>query len=226
MSDKGSETVAERGPGFRTIVAAMIAVISVLGAIAAWRAAVVSITAADLNEDGMLELVQREQIRAQMESLVDEDVRLFAEYRTHVVAWDLLLKDAKAQRQRRPELADALEAQAQGELARARALVPFFRASAPALSPDATYDRAFALSNLESLNTDFRELDPDASFARGAREYRRTVNLVLVVALFVASLFFLTLAQFARRQIRGIFAGAGGVVAVLALALFFVFGGI
>lgn len=216
----------ELSPRFRTVVAITIAVVSVLGAIAAWRAAVVSITAADLNEDGMLELVQREQIRTQMESLVDEDVRLFAEYRIHVVAWDLLGKDARAQRRKNPEVADALEAQAQGELARARALIPFFRASAPVLSADATYDRDFALSNLEALNSDFRELDPDASFARGEREYRRTVNLVLVVALFVSSLFFLTIAQFARRQIRGIFAGAGAGVAVLALGLFFVFGGI
>lgn len=216
----------ERGPGFRTIVAILIAVVSVLGAIAAWRSAVISITAADLNEDGMLELVQREQIRAQIEAQVDQDLRLFSRFRTHVVAWDLLQKDADAQRRRRPEVADALESQAQAELAQARALIPFFRASAPELRPDTHYDRAFALENLETLNGSLRELDPEGAFADGEREFARTVNLVLVVALFVASLFFLTLAQFAREQIRGIFAGAGTVVAALALVLFFVFGGL
>lgn len=212
---------------FRTVIAICIAVVSVLGAVAAWRAAVVSIRASDLNEDGMLALVQKEQVRAQLEALVDEDLRLFAEYQEHIKHWKLLQRDARKVRGRNPELAEALNAEAQGELATARAMIPFFRGGNPGLgggTGDVAYDREFVLDNLKVFDPVFRELHPEDSFALARQEHARTVQLVLVLALFVAGLFFLTLAQFAREAIRGIFAGAGIVTALVALGLLVVVG--
>lgn len=218
----------ERGGrwSFRTVIAICIAVVSVLGAVAAWRAAVISIRASDLNEEGMLQLVQKEQVRARLESTVDEDLRLFAEYQTHVRHWQLLKRDARKVRRSNPELSAALNAEAQGELAVARALIPFFRGGTPALGTgaDLAYERDFVLRNLQRTDPVFRELHPETSFALAREEHARTVQLVLVLALFVAGLFFLTLAQFTRVTIRGIFAGAGIVAATLALGLLIVVG--
>jgi hypothetical protein len=218
--------VQERpGRSFRTAVAVAIAIVSVFGAVAAWRASVVSILASDLNEEGLLTLVQKEQVRAQLESLVDEDLRLFAEYQEHIAASRLLRRDAD--RVRNPELAEDLRAQAQGELALARALIPFFRGATPDLGGeegDVAYDRAFVLANLQEFDPTFSELRPGRLFAQARTEHTRTVNLVLVVALFVAALFFLTIAQFARPSNRGIFAVAGGATAAVALTLFVLIG--
>lgn len=214
---------------FRTIVAVLIAVVSALGATAAWRASVVSIRASDLSEDGLLELVQREQIRAQLESQIDEDLRLLAQYQQHVSAWRLLRADAKDVRKSDPELAETLEAQARTEIGLARSLAPFFRTTYPGLGePDGTFefDRDFVLRQLLEFEPAYTDLRPAASFRDSRETYATTVNLVLVVALFIASLFFLTLAQFTAEKIRGLFAGAGVLVALAAAGLFVIFGGL
>jgi hypothetical protein len=214
---------------FRTIVAVLIAVVSALGATAAWRSSVVSIRAGDLTEDGLLELVQREQIRAQLESQIDEDLRLLAQYQRHVNAWRLLRADARAERKSDPDLAETLEAQARTEIGLARALAPFFRTTYPGLGEeDGTFvvDRDFLLRQLLEFEGEYTDLKPEATFRESRDTFTTTVNLVLVVALFIASLFFLTLAQFTGERIRGLFAGAGIVVAMTAIGLFFVFGGV
>lgn len=230
-SDRGTPA-GERsraGGSFRTVVAVLIAVVSTLGAVAAWRASVVSIRASDLVEDGLLELVQREQLRAQMEGKIDEDLRLLAEYQEHLSAWRLLQRDARKVRREDPELARHLEAQAEAEFALVRALRPLFQAGAPDLgTPDGTieYDRDFVFSQLVELEPRFTELRPEETFADAVETHDTNVNLVLVVALFIAALFFLTLAQFTPVRTRGIFAVSGVAVATSALVLFFVLGGL
>lgn len=216
-----------RGWGFRTIVAVLIAIVSALGAVAAWRASVLSIQASDLVEDGLLELVQREQLRAQIESKMSEDLRLLAEYQEHLSAWRLLEEDAERVRGRDPQLAETLEAQAQGELALVRALRPFFRSFAPGLGPPRhaiRYDREFIFNQQVEFTPRYTQLRPEATFADARRAHDRNVRLVLVVALFIAGLFFLTLAQFTSVRIRGIFASAGVTAAAGALVLFLVVG--
>lgn len=224
--DEGSRDAP--GGSFRTIVAVLIAVVSALGATAAWRASVISIRAGDLTEDGLLELVQREQIRAQLESQIDEDLRLLAQYQRHVNAWRLLRADARAERRSDPQLAETLEAQARTEIGLARALAPFFRTTYPGLGEeDGAFevDREFLLRQLLEFQGAYTDLRPEATFRESRETFSTTVNLVLVVALFIASLFFLTLSQFTGERIRGLFAGAGIIVAFTAIGLFFVFGG-
>ena len=222
-------TGGEPSGSFRTIVAVLIAVVSALGALAAWRSSIVSIEAADLAEGGVLELVQKEQIRAQLESQIDEDLRLMAEYQRHVSAWRLLRQDARQVRRQSPELAERLEAQARTEIGLARAMAPFFRTAYFGLGePDGTFelDRDFVLSQLLEFEPRFTDLRPDATFRASRETYAKTVNLVLIVALFIASLFFLTLAQFTGERVRGLFAGAGVVVATAAAGLFLFLGGL
>jgi hypothetical protein len=181
--------------------------------------------AGDLDEQGTQELVLEEQERASIEGLVANDQRLFARYQEHILAWRLLEKQAKAERGKDQELADALAAEAQGELALARSLRGFFQGATPDFGDDegvVAYDRDFVLANLEANNQFLPVLDPQATFQRADEEHDRTIRLVGVFTLIVVALFFLTIAQFAGAAIRGLFAVAGvavGVVGLIAFAL-------
>ncbi len=208
---------------FKTVVAVLIAVTSILGAVVAWRASVSSNAAGDLDEQGTQELVLEEQERASIEGLVANDQRLFARYQEHILAWRLLQKQAEAQRGKDQELADALAAEAQGELALARSLRGFFQGGTPDFGDDegvVAYDRDFVLANLEANNQYLPVLDPQATFRRADEEHDRTVRLVGVFTLVVVALFFLTIAQFAGAAIRGLFAVAGVAVGVAGLIAF------
>jgi hypothetical protein len=220
VSDPDADRPSSR---FRTLVALSMALVSALSAIIAWRAAVVSIRASDLNEDGMLELVQREQIEGRLNSLVQQDLRLFVEYQEHVKAWRLLEADAEQVRPQHPDLSADLDAQARSELALARALRPFFRSIAPDLGNrkgDVEFNGDAALEYLTQTDAGLRQLHPEATFDEAEDEHARVVNLVLTAALMIVALLLLTLAQFGARSIRGIFAWAGGVVAVVGATLF------
>lgn len=210
---------------FRIVVPILIAVVSVLGAVVAMRASQLSIRASDLNETGLLQFVQREQELAAAEAAVDEDLRLLAQYQGHIRAWRLLEEDAGRIREDNPELAEALELQAQGELALARSLRPFFQAQLPDFGDRegvVEYDREEALRFLVEGNQRLQDLRPAETLERAREEHGRTVNLVLTVALFIAALVFLTVAQFASRSIRGAFAVGGVVVALAGVVVFVV----
>ena len=214
---------AEPADRFRTVVAVLIAVTSILGAVVAWRASVSSSDAGDLDEQATQELVLQEQELASIEGLVANDQRLFARYQEHILAWRILLRQADETRQSDVGLADALKAQAAGELALARSLRRFFQGGTPDFGDEegkVVYDREFVMNNLRANNPELAELDPDATFALAEEEHDRTVRLVGVFTLVIVALFFLTIAQFAREAIRGLFAVAGVVVALAGLVLF------
>jgi hypothetical protein len=91
-----------------------------------------------------------------------------------------------------------------------------------ALDKALKFDADAAVKNLLDGDPDYRNLRPDETLAEGARRHQAGVYLVGLVTLFVASLLFLTLAQFTRRRVRGLFAAAGASVALVAAALWVV----
>src|SRR5579864_2248546 len=70
----------------RSVIAISIALVSALGALAAWRATVTSDDAATNDSTYIQQVTQSGQEQARLEALVDQDVRLFALYRGHVEA--------------------------------------------------------------------------------------------------------------------------------------------
>ena len=198
-------------------------VAAVLGAVIAWRGSVVSSEAGDAYDHGIEELIQREQAEAQNESKLLHDLGMHAQYQEHVRAWRVLDQQSDEVRPENAALADDLARQAQERLALARALQPYFLAAAPDLGDDAgevAYDREFVRRYLRSVTPELRELKPDETFAAGRRLNDRVVRLVGLVLLSVIALFFLTLAELTRGQLRVLLAVLGGVVLVGAGGLF------
>jgi hypothetical protein len=206
---------------YGTALAILIAAVSVLGALAAWRASESSIRAADLDEDAMLERAQRLQRIAFLERSVEEDLHLFNLYQTHLRSYRLLSRDAQQARLRAPDQAADLLLLAQGELELARSLLPFFQVDAPAYSGSERleYDQPDVLSHALAEDLELGQLRPETTFRRAREEHRRSVALVLTVMLFVTALFFLTVAQFSDSAwlrpvlgIAGVAIAAGSIV--------------
>jgi hypothetical protein len=200
---------------FKTIVAVLIAVTSILGAIVAWRASESSTAARGVDEQAIQELVLQEQELASIEGLVANDQRLFARYQEHILAWRVLLTQSRATKNQ--DLSDALRSQAFAELSLARSLRRFFQGSVPDFGDEegkVAYDREFVLANLKANDPELRALDPGATFQEAEAEHGRSMLLAAMFTLVVVALFFLTIAQFGRESIRMFFAVAGIVVAI------------
>jgi len=200
----------------RSVIAISIALVSAFGALAAWRATLTSDEAATNDGTYIQQMTQSGQETARLEALVDQDVRLFALYRGHVEAARRLSDEADQLRSSDPKLASSLDAEAQGELAVANTLHGYFQAGSIGPS-DTSYDRQFFLDYQLSHDSELLSLHPAAYLKMGQTLHVRAVLMVGLVAVFVSALFFLTLAQLSRAQLRPLFASVGVAVTVAAL---------
>ncbi|MDQ7828016.1 MAG: hypothetical protein QN122_05400 [Armatimonadota bacterium] len=211
---------------FRTRIALAIAAVSVLGAVAAWHAAVTASAATDLDQQAVQERLRYELRLLEQEGIVNQDLRFAVRYQEHLKAWRLLRR-AAAEARATPPLARALDTQAHAELALARALRPYFRGAQVSFGDgDGTfsYDRAYVLRQNLAHDSVLAELRPDALRVQAERAHLRAWWLVGVVTLFVAALVLLTLAELGGARVRGLFARTGTGLAGVALVLWGVVG--
>ncbi|MEA2460009.1 MAG: hypothetical protein QOH90_186 [Actinomycetota bacterium] len=209
----------ERRPWtFVRLVTLLITVVSILGAIVAWRASVVSGNAGGLDQTANQDLVRKQQIDAQIEAQVDEDLRIFPRYLAHLGAWKTLKQQSDDVRAQDPDLATKLSIEGQDELSLARTLYQSLSVK-PVFGAE-EYDKQFSVDYLRQFEIDLRGLDPDKTVKLAAEERERGVKLVGITALFIASLFFLTLAQVARFNVRRFFALGGLIILIVGTILF------
>ncbi|MBV8194388.1 MAG: hypothetical protein JOY80_02550 [Candidatus Dormibacteraeota bacterium] len=227
----GADESGESAGRFRTLVAIAIAAVSILGAIVAVTGTLAEQTARQLDQQGLQDEATQQEIVTDLNSTVQEDVRNLAPYQEDVKAAEVLQSQAADEQSSDPSVAAQLNAEAQSYLVEARTRLSFFQGATPqpgaSASPSASlnpvqYNQAQALQRLENNNTQLSELKPDATLDQAETQHGKSVNLVGLVTLFIASLLFLTLAQFARPATRRFFAGAGGLVAAAALVLWIV----
>lgn len=208
--ESGEPEAATSSGGRWTLVRAislLITAVSILAAVAAWQASVVSGNADGLDQRATQDRVRKQQIEGQLDAQVDQDLRLFPRYLGHLRTYKELRKRAAEREPRDEQLADSLRRDAIEELALARTLYqslyikPVFGAQ--------SYDEETSRGYMRAGNLDLANLDPDEALDQAQDERRRGTTLVGVTAVFIASLFFLTLAQVGRRGTRKAFAAAG-----------------
>jgi hypothetical protein len=205
---------------FARLVALAIALVSVLGALVAFGVSTQDGEARRLDGEVIQQTQRREQILSGLESQVDRDQRNLGLYQEHLKAADLLRQQAASLQGSDPTLAIDLRAQALDEDALARARLRFFSAAIPSAGAGPVeYDRARALARLTDADDELRKLRPEATSLLARRQHERTDTLAGLVALIVASLIFLTVAQFARSRARIVFATAGSSIALAATLL-------
>lgn len=189
----------------------MIAAVSILGAGVAWSASIASSRSSDLNQQAEQEFLLRHQILTSAQAAVGEELRRVGSFQEQITAERILRQQANRLRKSNPDVAAILDAQAQGEAALARTTGYFFFATFPTVGPDGTvgYDRRQAVNNLLSQYVVYQQLHPNETQAEANDEDRKYRRIVAVGIVFVAALFFLTVAEIGARRIRYPFAALG-----------------
>ena len=187
------------------LLALLIAFASIMSVAIAWRASLASIDASRYESLAVQQQARRLQIERELEGTVEQDLRFVDAYQEHALAARQLQSQADSLRTTDPTRADQLDLDAQGELALARSVVPFFLgASGIYLADDGTvpYDRAFVLRNLQVGNVELREIKSQRTLELAQHADSLTLSLIAVAALMIAALFFLTVAQVSRSLVR------------------------
>lgn len=207
------------------LLAFLIGFASVFSAVTAWRASLASIDASRYQSLAVQQQARQEQIERELETTVQQDLRFVTDFQQHSLAARELQTQADSIRATDATAADALDLQAQSELALARALKPFFLgATGVSLDDNGTvpYDRAFVLRNLSESNPELRELRTSNVSTLGNAANAKSIDLIAVAALVVAALFFLTVAQVSRTRlrVRQTFFVVGGLMVAVGLLAF------
>jgi hypothetical protein len=216
---------AEARDRFRTIVAIGIAIVSILGAVVAFTGTLAEQDARQLDQQGLQDASTQQQIITNLNATVEQDQRNLAPYQEDIKAAAALQSQAATLDSTDSTSAAKLRAQAQSYLVLARTRLSLFQGALPDPGPSdkpVQYDPQAALQRLENRDAKLPELRPDATLAQAESKHGQSVNLVGLVTLFIAALLFLTLAQFTRPSIRRLFAGAGSITSVIAIALWVV----
>ena len=203
------------------MLAVLIGFASVFSAVIAWRASVASDRCGRYQSLAVQQQARQEQIERELEATVQQDLRFVTEFQEHCPRRTSSSRPRlTAIRPTDSTAADALDLQAQSELALARALKPFFLgAGGVALDENGTvpYDKAFVLRNLSESNAELRELRTSNVGALANRANAKSIDLIAVAAIVVAALFFLTVAQVSRTRLRmrQAFFVAGGLIVLV-----------
>jgi hypothetical protein len=202
-------------------MAVVIAVLSILIAIAAWRSTEADSVASDLDSSAIQQLARQQEEHGHLEGIVAQDLWLFPRYQEHALAAARLTAEADGLRALDPGLAARLDLEAQGHAALARSLLPFFQGGTPAIDADgmSVYDRDYVLRNLEAGSIGLQDLRPDEALAAAGQAHAKAGSLVGLVILFAACLLLVSIAQASRLAIRRPLAAAGTLGAVIGAIL-------
>lgn len=218
MTDGAQTTAPPTGAGHwarrrRTLIPVLIALTSVLGSVAAWRASAASGAAGASERWAFANTLTAEQqdsrIETELASLEFTHAR-----RTALEAAATALR-AQADGMEAAEAAP-LEALADAYEAAAATLAQFI--SADAVGPDGRLDLEGMREAQWALAADLADLDPSEETAEAESLRNKSQRLVGLTALLIAAALFLTLAEVSRRRLVADLYWRGGVV-VLAAAV-------
>lgn len=190
---------------FKTFTASMIAIVTVVSALVAWRASVASSEAGDADFRGLVATVNAEEAWVLSTIKVTEHYQAFLSYTRYNELGYKLYEALQAN----PANADALERQKSDSWGIAYGLQSIFFPSRY-LRPDGTYDSEREMEELLADEQRARDTRPDAHYAEADRLRVKANLLVQMLILLGISFWFFTLAQIVEHKMKYLFASAGG----------------
>lgn len=205
---------------FQTVVAVIIAVVSVISAGVIWRASIAGSSASTADRQGLISVIKHEAAYAENVSMLYQEAQYAIRHASYLARADAL----KAH--------DSLAARSEAEwvnqivvnLALFTPLVtdPTYRTAEGGLDLDAR------LEDLRAADADLRDLDPQQDFGAADQFYTEAQVLVSMVIIFAVALFSLTLAEITQHKIRlglamiGVVVFLAGLAGVVIAELYFV----
>ena len=219
----GEAPRARRAPwlDLKSIIAILIGVVSVTGAVVTWRAALLSEYATDNDRQAVAEtaLRQRAEVNARLE--VGAQERAFARYRSDIIAADRLDSDA-AQLRSQGRIAEARAAENEATARRKEAdELAALSGFSQYLGEDdgglPTFDAERSRQDLERDDVEAAQVDPVQTSARADDLRAHSQRLVGWIVVFVGAVVLLTLGQVINvKAIRAALAGLGVLIYVFA----------
>lgn len=208
---------------FETLVAIWIAIVTVTGALVAWRASTVGSSAADADRQGILSAVSRERVQTDNRTRLYSDLRIFTDYIQNREMASLLQQDAeKLADMDQAEQAEVLsrEAGAYEDLAdSAYGFLDYPQYVQEDNGGRKSYDAEGYLQASLAIEARTQDLNPDDDFQEADRLHLQEQRLVGIVIVLAVALLFLTLAQITQSFLRYIFVTIGLFAFLLALAI-------
>jgi hypothetical protein len=202
----------EQSSRFETIIAILIAIVTVTGAIVAWRASVAADGAGDADYAGLRALVSAERTRALNYVNAYEDYTAFTGYKRYQDLADQIEKDLERLPTDDPQKA-ALETELSNvsDLARAsRTLI-----EGRFVNRTGQYDLQRQLGEMWATEAKQKDLDPDPQFAEAEQLRSKTNWLLASVMVLGVGLVFYTLVESAASRLKYALAALGTLFLVL-----------
>lgn len=200
------EAQAERTQRLETIVAILIAVATVIGAIVAWRSSVADDGAGDADFAGLRASVQAEETRALNYVNAYENYGAYANYRRYNDLGDLIAADQEAAPE---EEADVLERQRADNHDLAISNQRLFPNKF--LDRDGSYNVKRQIAEMWADAARQNDLNPDPQFAE-AEKLRSKANMLLVaVTILAIALVFYTLVESLGDRMRYVMVALGSL---------------
>lgn len=197
------------GDRFQTIVAILIAIVSVISAAVIWRASIAGSSASTADREGLIAEIQYQAAYAQTVARLYEEARYASQhdsYRARVTALEDV-DGAAAQK----------EAEWINQVVINLALFTPLATEAKYRTSNGRLDLDARLDDLREADADLRDLNSQQSFDAADQYYTEAQVLVAAVIVFAVSLFFLTLAEITRHKLRFGLAIAGVVAFLIGL---------
>lgn len=204
----------EPGDRFKTLVAVLIAVISIVGAVLAWRAAAAGSSASDADVRGTVSIIQRNQALVASEAEMYRNLSAYLQVRIHDVLSLNLMADSERRAGDDPKSAQYWS-DGWTEIFVAEAYLDEVDIGPEYIRADGSYDGQAAqdIDMAErALGTDF---DPQGQhFARADQLRTKVLWLVGLALVLAVALLCYTLATVIESRMRYLFFAVGSVVSV------------
>jgi hypothetical protein len=209
---------AEREGGFRTLVAILIAVVSIVGAVLAWRAAQAGSSAADADVRGTVSIINRNQALVASDADMYRNLSTYLQVRIHDMLSLSLFADYERRASDDPKLSSLWD-EGWTEVFVAEAYLDQVNVRPEYIRPDGSYDGKAAQDidmATRSLGSDF---DPQGRhFAQADRLRTKVLWLVGLALVLSVTLLCYTVATVIQRRVKYVFFAVGSVIFVLVIA--------
>jgi hypothetical protein len=202
-----SETAEPKPDRWETLVAVLIAFVTVVGALVAWRASVAADSAGDADFGGLRAALNAEEARALNAVNAYEAYGAFTTYKRHDDLGNLLEED----------LAQAADPEAlESELADTRDLALANQSLFPNkfLNRDGTYALQRQLGEMWADAKREKDVNPDPQFAEADRFRDKTNWMLVALTVLALALVFYTLVEAVGDRLKPLMLGLGTLVAV------------